>query len=493
MIWFSVVLILLLIIVYYKWAFSYWRKKGVPCVEPTIPFGNIQALITSQLYVGTHLKNAYLLFKQLGHKHAGMYLLSWPRYLPIDRNIIKHILIQEFDYFNDRGFYYNEKDDPLSANLFSLSGERWRNLRSRLSPVFTSGKLRFMFDSLLRCGYQLQLAMENLSYLKNTIEVRELSICYSINVIGLCAFGVDCNCFENPNSDFRKFGKKVFDYTSWFRRIKMCFAFAMPNLALWLGVEAFGKDYTDFFTNIVQETIDYREKHNVVSKDLIQLLIEIKDNWKKDMSMEELAAQVFIFFSAGFETTSTSLTFCLYELGLNLNIQKKVREEITTTLSKYQNNFTYEAVSNMKYMNQVIEETLRKYPPVAFIGRRCVKDCKIPGTAVILEKDMYIDISILGIHHDPEYYPEPEKFDPERFSEKNKNLRNACTYLPFGDGPRTCIGMRFAITQLKVALVVLLKQHQFTVHSTTTIPVVFEPYSFTLHPKTGIFMTVNKI
>ncbi|KAF5304861.1 hypothetical protein FQR65_LT07878 [Abscondita terminalis] len=488
------IFILIASYIYHKWSFTYWSKRRVPFVQPTIPFGNIQALITSKLYVGVHLKNAYSLLKSLGHKHAGMYLLSWPRYLPIDTKLIKHILIQDFDYFNDRGFYHNEKDDPLSANLFSLGGERWKNLRSQLSPAFGTGKLKFMFDSLLQCGYQLQEAMEEMMMKTNKIiEVRELSICYSINVIGLCAFGVDCNCFKNPNSDFRKFGKKVFDYTSWFRRLKMCFAFAMPNLALRIGVKVFGKDYTDFFTRLVKETIEHREKHGVVSKDLIQLLIELKSKWNGNVTMEELAAHVFIFFSAGFETSSTSLSFCLFELGMNPNIQDRVRKEIVLTLSKNQGVLTYESIWDLKYTQQVIEETLRKYPPVAFIGRKCVKDYNIPGTDVVLERGMYVDVSILGIHRDPEFYPEPENFDPDRFSKENKISRSFCTYLPFGEGPRTCIGMRFAMTQLKVALIILLKKYEFSVHRKTNVPIEFEPYSFTLLPKTEILMNVRSI
>ncbi|KAF5285604.1 hypothetical protein FQA39_LY16573 [Lamprigera yunnana] len=497
MFFFVALLLLVLISVYYKWAFNYWKKCGVPYVEPSIPFGNVQALITSKLYVGEHLKNAYLLLKGLGHKHAGMYLLSWPRYLPIDTDIIKHILINDFHNFNDRGFYYNEKGDPLSANLFSLGGERWRILRTKLSPAFTGAKLKLMFDNLLHCGYQLQDAVEDMCVTGSELELKELSICYSINVIGLCAFGLDCNCFINPSSEFKTIGKKVFDYTSWYRRLKMSFAFAMPNLALAMGLEVFGDTYTKFFTNVVKETIEYRKKYNVTRKDLIQSLINFQNesnesDWSKH-SLEELAAQVFIFFSAGFETTSTTLCLCLFELSLNNDVQENVRKEILSTLEKNGNEISFDVIAEMKYMTQVVEETLRKYPPTAFIGRKCIADYKIPNTDVILNKGMYVDISILGIHHDPEFYPKPEQFDPERFSEENKLKRTSCTYLPFGGGPRTCIGMRFAVMQIKVALTLLLKQYQFSVHHKTTIPVELEPYSFTLVPKSGIYVNAIKI
>lgn len=500
----ALVIITCLIYSYYKWAFSYWKRKGVPCVEPVIPLGNIGPVITSKMYVGLHLKAAYNLYKTEGEMHGGSYLLSSPRYFPIDVKLIKQILQQDFNYFTERGFYYNEKSDPLSANLFSLGGERWRSLRSKLSPVFSTSKLKIMFDSLIVCAGKLNDAIVEIASTTGTLDVTTLATSNSINVIALCAFGVDCDCFKNPNSEFVKFGRKTFDYSSWLRRVKMCFAFAMPSLALGLDVEVFGKEYTTFFTNIVKETIDFREKTGTTRKDLIQLLINLKNNvepdtneeenkhWQKGATLEELAAQVFIFFAAGFETTSITFSFCLYELAQNLEVQSYVREEINNVLSEHNGCITYEAISKMKYANQVLEETLRKYPPVAYIGRKCEKSYRIPDTSVILDEGTFVDISILGIHHDPEYYPDPDSFDPERFSDEAKKLRKPFTYLPFGEGPRICIGQRFAMVQLKVGLAVLLRDFEISLNERTKTPIEYEPYSFTLSPKQNIILNITR-
>jgi cytochrome P450 family 6 len=85
-------------------------------------------------------------------------------------------------------------------------------------------------------------------------------------------------------------------------------------------------------------------------------------------------------------------------------------------------------------------ETLRKYPPATNLIRECTKDYRIPGTDVVLEKDMKTIVPVLALHHDPKYYPEPERFDPERFNEDEKAKRHRYVYLPFGEGPRICIG-----------------------------------------------------
>lgn len=133
------------------------------------------------------------------------------------------------------------------------------------------------------------------------------------------------------------------------------------------------------------------------------------------------------------------MTFTLYELALNPDIQERLREEIRDTIDENNGELTYELLSEMKYLDMVVNETLRKFPPAFFLTRVCRKDFKIPGTEMIIEKDTDINVNIFSIHRDPEYYPEPEKFDPERFTSENIKLRPACTFLPFGMGPRRCI------------------------------------------------------
>jgi cytochrome P450 len=97
---------------------------------------------------------------------------------------------------------------------------------------------------------------------------------------------------------------------------------------------------------------------------------------------------------------------------------------------------------NITWNNRpVVSETLRKYPPVPILSRECTKTYKIPGTNIILEKGILTVVPVLALHHDPKYYPDPERFDPERFSEEEKAKRHHYVYLPFGEGPRICIGM----------------------------------------------------
>jgi len=253
--------------------------------------------------------------------------------------------------------------------------------------------------------------------------------------------------------------------------------------------------------------VEYREKNNIVRNDFMQLLIDLKNNIKngdngdhgssqhdgKGLTMEEIAAQAFVFFIAGYETSSTTMTYCLFELALNQDVQDKVRQEVNAVLEKYDGKLTYDAIMEMKYMRQVIDETLRKYPPVPLLNRKCVEDYQIPETDLTIERNTAVIISVLGLHHDAEYFPDPENFDPDRFTEENKSKIKPFTYLPFGEGPRNCIGIRFGVMQAKVGLAVLLKNYKFSLNTKTQIPLQVNPFSFILSPLKDIWLNVTKI
>jgi cytochrome P450 family 6 len=265
---------------------------------------------------------------------------------------------------------------------------------------------------------------------------------------------------------------------------------------------------------MVEETVNYRERNNITRNDFMHLLIQIKNKVKLEedndrleqndhgtleknsseegLSMNSLAAQAFVFFAAGFETSSTTMTFCLYELSFHQDIQDRLREEIDVVLQKYDGKITYEGIQEMEYLDKVVSETLRKYPPGPNLSRECTKDYKIPGTDVVLEKGMTAFIPTLALHHDPKYYPEPERFDPERFNEEEKAKRHHYVYLPFGEGPRICIGMRFGLMQTKVGLVSLLSKYQFRVSKKTPLHIVFDPRSNALLSKGGLWLQIRK-
>lgn len=175
--------------------------------------------------------------------------------------------------------------------------------------------------------------------------------------------------------------------------------------------------------------------------------------------MNEMIAQCFVFFLAGFETSSTTMTFALYEMSVNPEIQDRVREELHRVLKKYDNKICYDSLKELEYMQQVIDgndvenfishylpvyyfflETLRKYPPLPFVTRKCVEDYTIPNTGITIDKGTGVLIPITNIHYDEDIYENPKEFNPERFTKENKQRRHPYAHIPFGEGPRICIG-----------------------------------------------------
>ncbi|KAK5641167.1 hypothetical protein RI129_009714 [Pyrocoelia pectoralis] len=496
---FAVILLAFVVLMttYVQRLYSHWEKKGVPYTPPHFPFGNAEPPFKRKYFFGELIKKFYQSFKERGAKHAGIYIFTSPNYLPIDREIIKNIMLKDFNHFVDRGFYHNEKHDPLSAHLFAIGGKKWRNLRTKLTPTFTSGKMKMMFGTLVDCTHQMEQSINSFCTAEESLDIKDVLARFTTDVIGSCAFGLECNSFKSNDATFRTHGRKIFASRGKIDMLKLVFSTVRPELARKFGMVLFPPDSTSFFFNVVRDTVKYRRENNVRRNDMLQILMELEHSDDKSdensLTIEEIAAQAFVFFLAGFETSSTTMTFCLYELATNLDLQQKVRDEINHVLEKYGGKITYEAIMEMKYMTQVIDETLRKYPPISFITRKCVKDYVVPDYDVKIDKGTMVQIPVLGLHRDPEYFKNPEEFDPERFSDENKHNILPFTYMPFGEGPRLCIGMRFGMMQTKVGLTCLLRNYLFSVSSKTQRPLKWDQYTVILTTQNPIWLDVKKL
>nr|CAI5826719.1 unnamed protein product [Callosobruchus analis] len=480
-----------IIFVYFWWSYKYWEKRNVPYIPPRYFSGNFEPPLRRNISQFEKIIRLYNYAKSQGWKYCGIYNITKPLLLVLDLDLLKSILTKDFNHFVDRGQYVNEKDDPLSAHLFSIGGEKWRNLRVKFTPTFTSGKMRQMFQTVSDCGLTLEKYLEEEVHDKKPIDIKTVAACYTTDIIGSCAFGIECNTFKEPDSPFRSFGQKIFERGR-LGLLKLSFIFGFPKLAEFLRLKITPDDVTKFFMKVVNDTIEYRMKNNVVRKDFLQSLIELRAHDQQDHK-NEIAAQSFIFFIAGFETSSTTMTFALYELATHPEIQEKAREEILQVLKRHDNKFSYDAVNELVYLKQVIDEALRKYPALPLVTRVCVKDYKIPGTDVVIEEGTKIIVPIAGIHHDDRYYEDPEKFDPDRFTEANKEQRHPYANLSFGEGPRICIGMRFGIMQTKVGLASILKNYRVSLNEKTKTPLKISIRSFIPTTDGGMWLTMEKI
>nr|XP_022910877.1 probable cytochrome P450 6a20 [Onthophagus taurus] len=481
-----------LVYYYYKKSFQYWEKKGVAQIKPSFPFGNIENPMTSKGGTVMNLADLHKQFKAKGEKIGGIYAGATPMLLIVDPEWVKNIVSKDFNYFNSHAAVFDEKDEPLEAHLFNLEGARWKDMRVKMTPTFTSGKMKMMFDILLVCGNQLE---EFIDSTKQDLDIKEILACFTTDVIGSCAFGLECNSFKNPNAEFRSHGRKLFESSLKFR-IRNVLTMISPTLVKSLKLHFTDKCSSKFFRGVVKDTFEYRKSKNVTRNDFMQLLINMeqtaKENNKSTYSIDEMAAQAFVFFLAGFETSSTTMTFCLYELAHHQDIQDKLRKEINETIKKHGGKLTYDAIMDMKYMEQVINETLRMYPPVHTLPRLCTQTYTLPNGSTI-EKGTNVFISLIGLQRDEEYFPEPNKFNPDRFSDENKRNITPYTFLPFGEGPRICIGLRFGMMQTKVGLSLILKNYKVSPHESLSYPMEFDNQSVILSSKGKIMLKHERV
>lgn len=196
---------------------------------------------------------------------------------------------------------------------------------------------------------------------------------------------------------------------------------------------------------------------------------------------------------AGYETSSSTMTYAMFEFSINEELQEKARQSVHAAIEKH-GKLTYDAVADMHYLEQCVNETLRKYPVVSSLQRTPIKDYQIPNTTIVIPKNQPVMIPVHAIHHDPDIYPNPEKFDPDRFTPEEVEKRHPFAWLPFGEGPRICIGMRFGVVETKLGLAKLLINYKFSLDRTkTSAPLKIAAAQFVLSPEEKIYLNIEKI
>ncbi|CAL7948605.1 unnamed protein product [Xylocopa violacea] len=490
-------LVVVLLFLFYQYSLSklkFWEKRGVKSPKATPFLGNFKDVYLGRASVSNCFEKVY--YEYRNEPMVGLYEGHIPLLVLRDPELMKLVLIKDFPTFAERTLTPSEKVEPLSAHLFRVEAERWRPLRTKFSPVFTSGKLKEMFHLLLKCADQFEEYLGKLVEKGEAIECHEIAGKYTTDVIGCCAFGIEVNALAIEDNEFRKMSRRAFEtgVKSMIRdRLR-----EYPFLHNIFGGFLVDHKIVDFFTKIVRETIDYRIEHNVFRHDFIDTLVDLKQHPEKLGSMKVddklMTAQAFVFFVAGFETSSVTICNTLYEFALNPTIQEKARADVKNVLQKANGEITYDCIKEMKYLDACFNETLRKYPVLLWLSRVALADYTFPGTKVTIPKGQRVFCPVFAVQRDPEIYPNPEVFDPERFNESNANTKHSMHFLPFGAGPRNCIGARFAKIQSKVGLIKILKNFKIEVCDKTCKDYVIDKKSlFLLQPAHGVYVKMTKL
>ncbi|GFS55307.1 cytochrome P450 3A21 [Trichonephila inaurata madagascariensis] len=500
---------------YYSRSFDYWKKRGIPYVDAIPFFGSTYSMLwkpAHEIELERYLKYGPL----YGHFEGNRPLLSVG-----DLKLVREILVKEFPSFANRRETHSG-NVVVDSILPVLKGEDWKRVRSIVSPTFTTGKIRRMVSIVKDCSQTLVKNFQNITETGKSFNVREIYGAFTMDVIASSAFSTKLDSHNDPQNKFVQVAKKGFSTNFSFR-----FALyqVIPGVMRALGIPMIVLSQISFS----QGCQDFRswkkgKEQKQTRNDFLQLLMDtaqevaqeqkwdnagiqddITSNYGQDesthqtgksianrkLSLEELVGQCVIFFLAGYDTTASTLSFASYLLALNPGIQDKLYNELREVLQKHKGELTYEALQDMKYLDNVISETLRLYPPATRLERLAETNCKLGDSGITIPKGMIISIPNYALHQDPKLFPNPDKFDPDRFTAEERAKRDPYAYLPFGAGPRNCVGMRFALMEIKICLAYAVANFELFKCSETQVPLEFHLGPGLLIPK-GIHLKLKK-
>lgn len=523
---FTYVLTSILIIILYLWYrkrkahFTLFQKLGIPGPTPNIFFGNYL-----QIFLKGAINSQKEWISQYG-KLLGYYSGLTPVLLVTDTNLLRKILIKDFQKFIDRPNITNESTNTtaqgLSGNLLILKGSKWKEMRSVVTPSFTTSKMKMMSPIMNDAIDTLLENFEKFCQNGQVFEAYELFQKLTLDVIIRTAFGIQTNLQKNPKDPIYKLAYILFHppFRFFFILMTRSFHFFQPVFRLFRIVSAFvvnrGVNPLTDLLDRCKAIVNSRKTDQTKKRlDLLQLLIDSKikeninidyqtlaagDNMMKEdvtdtkngefvntrhLTIDEMTANSLVFLLAGYETTSTALAFSTLMLANFPEEQEKIRKEINELIEEG-NQLDYDSVHKLQYLDQVFKEILRLYPPIYFfVNREAVENMQYDK--IFIPKGMAIQVPVYLLHRDPDYWEQPEEFKPGRFAPENVGKNDPLAWQPFGAGPRNCVGMRFAQMEAKFVLTRILHKYRILPSEhTDKYPLELEPSPTIIRPKYGV-------
>lgn len=483
---------------------AFYKKANINGPTPVPFFGNLlPMLFYSRCQLEEHWREKY-------GKCYVTFLAHIPKVTFADAEVIRDICISNFNKFTDSNLVptFNEYQ---KNSLFLMPYKRWKKVRALMAPAFTSGKIKKMFHLLQHTSDDLLVMLKQLVGQDKTkqVDIDPVFKLYAMNGIATCGFGVKIDRQNEINIDKlskkNKFVKTLVD-TLYFPFWSQVLPLVFPLWFLELFTNIF-KDVTrrfeilgDHTYSVIKSREARQEKHNDILSSLHHarlgeeldfhndterdieshhegytgnesfekaykdLVTSVRSDYKSpqdvNLTRVEFISNTSLLLVVGTSTTREFLSSVCYALAFHQDIQQKLYEEVlslrSTDPETGERSFNYESLMTSQYLDAVISEALRLFSAVIFLSRICNEDHYIEKYKTQIKAGNSVVLSIHAAHTDPEYWQNPHKYDPERFMPGNKEKIVPGSYLPFGLGPRQCLGMRFALTNSKVALSKLL-------------------------------------
>lgn len=533
--WIEILLIVATIFLFLYWFiaknFGKWERLGFPCISGHFPYGSHKEFLLQSKHLNDISLECYQKFKD--YDYYGSYLFGKPVLNIRNLDMAKDILVKNFNCFVDRNdanirklWDGGETDQIWAKQLTNLYGDEWKDVRSTFSPIFSSGKMRGMYRFMHEVGNKLTQELINNAEKKIDFEYKELFGQFSLDTLANCAFGINPNSFQDKENLFCKNAARMFETTGKDMFLNVTrFIPGIGRLQKAMNISIQKPKETKFFNKLIKDVIKNRRQTGERVNDLIDLMIdclkeednaasdsshqeETEDQYDRDMKFQHskssasslkhdedvVISTAMVLLLAGYDTTGMALSFLSYQLAKNPDIQQKLRDEVDEAFESNDGNLpNYTDIQALPYLDACVYETLRIHPPLGTLFRTCTKDVKLYGTDYTIRKNDMLTVAVKGIQMDEKYYPNPTQFNPENFSKEAKQKRSPYAFLTFGQGPRACMGMRFALLEAKVAIALALRKVRFLESDKTAEPLQCDPTSQLGYIKGGIWGKVELI
>lgn len=516
----SALLVLAISIVFYYFIlrpWNYFKRHGIAFDGGIPPFGSYYNYwFKGESWMDT-LKRIY--YEHPNARFVGMHEFGGKvAYLIRDPELITDITTKHFDHFVNRIMEYHDSIDPMYAHgLSNLKEEKWRKMRSTLTPLYTSCKFRTIMIPAMIAAKQALVDGLITQMNKNDekkFDMMDISTRSTIDTFLRSALGIETDILDNEKNEFKVVADEFLNHMMSLNGIMDYVNGKIPRLSkLLLGTTATSQSGTQLFERLVKDVAAQRTSAGVERSDVLGLVINAK---KQDTNLTKnndkgicnylheqtqthmdsylfrsfvfchfnfiisldfyknkhlfflsghsdtvIIAQCYEFFEASFTENNLIINYIVQTLANQTDIQRRVRDEMVQINRSLDNGIiTNEALREMKYMNMVLSEALRVCPITSELRRRAVKPYKLTdynGNSIVVQPGEAVWMPSFTLQNDPKYFSQPDLFNPERFSDINKDSIQTGTYAPFGMGPRDCIGCRFIAMEVKITFFYLLQ------------------------------------
>ncbi|HZR44204.1 MAG TPA: cytochrome P450 [Ktedonobacteraceae bacterium] len=443
---------------------------------PTVPTRTVPRLSLRDLPSFLFLRNPVRVLPHIARKYGDVVHIKVGReetFILSHPDDIREVLVVQHENFR-KGEGVMMLDRMLGKGLITNDGPSHKKQRRLVQPAFHRKRIAGYAASMVDAAqHQAQIWQDGAS-----IDMAQEMLNVTLVVVGKTLFNTDVE------KEADTFHQGLATSMEAFR--KLAFSPWGPLIEqLPFPINARLRQARASLDKVVYRVIDEHRQAGKDQGDLLSMLLMARDEDGSTMDELQLRDEVMTLFLAGHETVAHALTWTWYLLALHPEVRAKVQQEVDTVLAGRP--ATIDDLPRLTYIERVMTESMRICPPVWGIDRRAICDVNIRG--IPIPKGARVVMSQYVVHHDPRFYPEPERFDPERWTPEMQAALPKCAYFPFGGGPRLCVGEPFAWTE-SILLIATLSQY-WEAHLAADARIEFQP-AVTLRPKYGVKMTLHK-